>query len=89
MFTPWVTPTTGSIPDNGLRVALPKASPPSWAKMDPPDVASYFPQDRYPGLYDKRLTAAQQKWNAEMKPYRGRKVVTYDNCGSNLAHLFG
>ena len=35
------------------------------------------------------LTAAEQKWDAAMKPYRGRKVVTYHNSLPNFAKRFG
>src|SRR5690348_8108934 len=51
-------------PDNGRRIA--KGIAAKLGEMDPPDVG-YF-QERYQD-FDKRLTAAQQKWNAEMKPY--------------------
>jgi ABC-type Zn uptake system ZnuABC Zn-binding protein ZnuA len=34
------------------------------------------------------LTAAEQKWDAEMKPYHGRKVVTYHNSFTNFAKHF-
>ena len=45
-------------------------------ELDPTD-NSYF-QERFQD-FDKRLTAAEQKWDAEMGPYHGRKVVTYHN----------
>src|ERR1700758_4722264 len=59
-------------PDNGRRIAKGIAS--KLGDMSPSD-APYF-QSRYQD-FDKRLTAAEQKWDAEMKPFRGRKVVTY------------
>src|ERR1700737_1719632 len=59
-------------PDNGRRTARGIAK--KLADMDPED-AAYF-QQRFQD-FDKRLTAAGQKWDAEMKPYRHRKVVTY------------
>ena len=49
--------------------------------------ASYF-QERFQD-FDKRLTAAEQKWDADMKPYHGRKVVTYHNSLPNFAKHFG
>ena len=54
--------------------------------MRPRD-AAYF-QERFQD-FDKRLTAAEQKWEAEMKPYRGRKVVTYHRSFPNFAKHFG
>ena len=57
-----------------------------YAEMDPPNAATY--QQRFQD-FDKRLSAAQQKWDTEMKPFRGRKVVTYHNSLPNFAHHFG
>jgi zinc/manganese transport system substrate-binding protein len=71
-------------PDNGRRIAKGIAS--KLGEMDPAD-ASYF-QERFQD-FDKRLTAAEQKWDAEMKPYRGRKVVTYHRSFPNFAKHFG
>jgi ABC-type Zn uptake system ZnuABC Zn-binding protein ZnuA len=71
-------------PDNGRRIARGLAS--KLADMDPSD-AAYF-QERFQD-FDKRLTAAEQKWDAEMKPYRGRKVVTYHRSFPNFAKHFG
>jgi len=71
-------------PDNGRRIA--KGIAAKLADMDPAD-ADYF-QQRFQD-FDKRLTAAEQKWDAEMKPYRGRKVVTYHRSFPNFAKHFG
>ncbi|HZQ67624.1 MAG TPA: metal ABC transporter substrate-binding protein [Terriglobales bacterium] len=71
-------------PDNGRRVA--KGIAGKLAEQDPED-AAYF-QQRFQD-FDKRLTAAEQKWDAEMKPFRGRKVVTYHNSFPNFAKHFG
>jgi zinc/manganese transport system substrate-binding protein len=54
--------------------------------MDQGDRA-YF-QQRFED-FDKRLAAAEQKWDDEMKPYRGRKVVTYHRSFPNFAKHFG
>ena len=53
--------------------------------MDPSNGA--FFRDRFQD-FDKRLTAAEQKWDAEMKPYRGRKIVTYHRSAPNFAKHF-
>lgn len=70
-------------PDNGRRIARGIAN--KLGEMDQPD-ASYF-QERFQD-FDKRLTMAEQKWDAEMKPYRGRKVVTYHRSFPNFAKHF-
>jgi zinc/manganese transport system substrate-binding protein len=71
-------------PDNGRRIA--KGIADKLSDADPGD-AAYF-QQRFQD-FDKRLTAAEQKWDAEMKPYRGRKVVTYHRSFPNFAKHFG
>jgi zinc/manganese transport system substrate-binding protein len=71
-------------PDNGRRIAKGIAS--KLTEMDPAD-AAYF-QERFQD-FDQRLTAAEQKWDAEMKPYRARKVVTYHRSFPNFAKHFG
>src|SRR5207302_2133339 len=70
-------------PDNGRRIAHGIAN--KLAEMDPSD-GPYF-QERFQD-FDKRLSAAEQKWDAEMKPYRGRKVVTYHRSFPNFAKHF-
>lgn len=71
-------------PDNGRRIARGIAS--KLGDLDPED-AAYF-QQRFQD-FDKRLSTAEQKWEAEMKPYRGRKVVTYHRSFPNFAKHFG
>ena len=71
-------------PDNGRRIARGIAN--KLADMDPGDGA-YF-QQRFQD-FDQRLTAAEQKWDEEMKPYHGRKVVTYHRSFPNFAKHFG
>src|SRR5215471_9353223 len=71
-------------PDNGRRIARGIAG--KLSDLDPED-AAYF-QQRFQD-FDKRLTAAEQKWDSEMKPYRGRKLVTYHRSFPNFAKHFG
>jgi zinc/manganese transport system substrate-binding protein len=71
-------------PDNGRRIAHGIAN--KLAEMDPSD-GPYF-QDRFKD-FDKRLSAEEQKWDAAMKPYRGRKVVTYHRSFPNFAKHYG
>jgi len=70
-------------PDNGRRIA--KGISAKLSEVDPGDSA-YF-QERFQD-FDKRLTAAEQKWDAEMKPFHGRKLVTYHNSFPNFAKHF-
>ncbi len=71
-------------PDNGRRIA--KGIAGKLGDLDPGD-AAYF-QQRFQD-FDKRLSAAEQKWDGEMKAYRGRKVVTYHRSFPNFAQHFG
>jgi zinc/manganese transport system substrate-binding protein len=71
-------------PENGRRIA--KGIAGKLGELDASNSAYY--QERFQD-FDKRLTAAQQKWDAEMKPYHGRKVVTYHNSFPNFAKHFG
>ena len=71
-------------PDNGRRIA--KGIAGKFGDMDPED-AAYFQQRLQD--FEQRLAAAEQKWDAEMKPYRGRKVVTYHRSFPNFAKHFG
>ncbi|MCU1287024.1 MAG: periplasmic solute binding protein [Acidobacteriales bacterium] len=71
-------------PDNGRRVA--KGIAGKLGQMQPED-AAYF-QQRFQD-FDKRLTEAEKRWEEMMKPYRGRKVVTYHRSFPNFSKHFG
>jgi zinc/manganese transport system substrate-binding protein len=71
-------------PDNGMRIA--KGIQNKLAEMRPND-AAYFAQ-RY-DAFEQRLKQAEQKWLADMKPYSGRKIVTYHRSWPNFADHFG
>jgi zinc/manganese transport system substrate-binding protein len=71
-------------PENGRRIA--RGIQMKLAEMRPAD-AAYF-QQRY-DAFAQRLTEAEQRWDAEMKPYRGRRVVTYHRSWPNFAKRFG
>lgn len=71
-------------PDNGRRIAQGIAD--KLAALDREDSA-YF-QQRFQD-FNKRLTAAELKWDADMKPWRGRKIVTYHRSFTNFARHFG
>jgi len=70
-------------PDNGRRIA--KGIAGKLAQLDPAN-AAYFQQHFED--FDKRLTAAEKNWDDEMRPYAGRKVVSYHNSWPNFARHF-
>jgi ABC-type Zn uptake system ZnuABC Zn-binding protein ZnuA len=70
-------------PENGLRIS--KGIADKLSAMRPND-AAYFAQ-RY-SAFEQRLKEADQKWLAEMKPYAGRKIVTYHRSWPNFAEHF-
>jgi len=70
-------------PENGLRIA--KGVADKLSEMRPSD-AAYFGQ-RYSD-FEQRLKQADQRWLAEMKPYEGRKIVTYHRSWPNFAEHF-
>jgi len=71
-------------PENGRRIA--RGIQQKLAQMRPGD-AAYFEQ-RFQS-FSQRLTEAEKRWDAEMKPYHGRKVVTYHRSWPNFAKRFG
>jgi ABC-type Zn uptake system ZnuABC Zn-binding protein ZnuA len=70
-------------PENGLRIA--KGISDKLSEMRPGD-AAYFAQ-RYAD-FEQRLKQADQRWLQEMKPYEGRKIVTYHRSWPNFAEHF-
>jgi zinc/manganese transport system substrate-binding protein len=70
-------------PENGLRIA--KAIAEKLSEMRSND-AAYFAQ-RY-DAFEQRLKQSEQQWQAQMKPYAGRKVVTYHRSWPNFAEHF-
>jgi zinc/manganese transport system substrate-binding protein len=71
-------------PDNGLRVA--KGIADKLSQMRPNDT-TYFEQ-RY-SAFEQHLKEADEGWKAQMKPYAGRKIVTYHRSWPNFAEHFG
>jgi zinc/manganese transport system substrate-binding protein len=70
-------------PENGLRIA--KGIADKLSDMRSGD-AAYFAQ-RYTD-FEQRLRQADQRWLEEMKPYAGRKMVTYHRSWPNFADHF-
>ena len=71
-------------PDNGWLVA--QAISAKLIELSPSDEA-YIEQRT--SDFGRRLTEAQQRWEATMAPYRGLQVVTYHRTWSNFAERFG
>jgi zinc/manganese transport system substrate-binding protein len=71
-------------PDNGLRIA--KGIQNKLSEMRPND-AAYFAQ--HYDAFEQHLKQSDQQWQAQMKPYAGRKVVTYHRSWPNFAEHFG
>ncbi|MBI3663789.1 MAG: zinc ABC transporter substrate-binding protein [Acidobacteria bacterium] len=71
-------------PQNGLRIAQGIAE--KFSAMSPND-AAYFEQRL--ADFRKRIAAAEKRWDEQMKPYRGRKVVTYHRSWPNFTKRFG
>src|SRR5205085_2353131 len=71
-------------PDNGRRVA--KGIAEKLGQLDPPNAQFY--QQRFAD-FDQRLTAAEKRWEEQMRPYRGRRVVSYHRSFPNFAKHFG
>jgi zinc/manganese transport system substrate-binding protein len=71
-------------PENGRRIA--RGIQQKLAEMRPEDKA--FFEQRYQS-FSQQLTVAQKNWDDQMKPFRGRKVVTYHRSWPNFAKRFG
>jgi zinc/manganese transport system substrate-binding protein len=71
-------------PENGLRIA--KGIADKFSEMRPAD-AAYF-SGRYTA-FEQKIKQADQQWQAQMKPYAGRKIVTYHRSWPNFAEHFG
>ncbi len=71
-------------PENGRRIARGIES--KLAEMRPGD-AAYFEQ-RFQS-FSQRLSEAEKVWDERMKPFHGRKVVTYHRSWPNFAKRFG
>ncbi len=71
-------------PDNGRRVA--KVIQNTLSTLSPAD-AEYF-AGRYAD-FDKRLAEAEKRWDGQMAPYKGLKIVTYHRSWPNFADRFG
>lgn len=71
-------------PGNGRRMA--QAIRDKLSELSPNDQALFA--QRYAD-FDRRLAAAEQRWDAAMAPYKGTKIVTYHRSWPNFMERFG
>ena len=71
-------------PENGRRIA--KALRDKFSELRPDDTAFFAQRE---ADFEKRLTEAEKRWDAQMAPYRGRKVITYHRSWPNFCERFG
>ena len=74
----WLDPANGRVIAQTIRAKL--------QQLVPADRA-YFDQ-RYAD-FDKRLAAAEKRWDAALAPYKGAKLVTYHRSWSNFMDRWG
>jgi zinc/manganese transport system substrate-binding protein len=71
-------------PANGRRIA--QTIKDKLIQLSPGDRAVF--EQRYAD-FDKRLATAEARWDAEMAPYKGSKIVTYHRSWPNFMERFG
>src|SRR6267143_1455607 len=71
-------------PENGRRISQAIATKLTEIR---PDCASYFEQ-RFQA-FTLRLTESEKVWDQKMRPYRGRRVITYHRAWTNFLMYFG
>ncbi|MEO7191290.1 MAG: metal ABC transporter substrate-binding protein [Vicinamibacterales bacterium] len=74
----WLDPGNGRRIAQGIRDRLTQLSP-----ADRAFFAQHYDD------FDKRLAAAEQRWDAAMAPFKGTKVVTYHRSWPNFMERFG
>jgi zinc/manganese transport system substrate-binding protein len=70
-------------PENGKRIAQAIAA--KLSELDGANAAYYKQREQD---FESRVTAAIQRWKAQMAPYKGLKVVTYHRSWANFADAF-
>jgi zinc/manganese transport system substrate-binding protein len=74
----WLDPGNGRRAARGISIKL--------AALDSGNAVHF--RQRFQD-FDRRLSAAEQKWDDAMKLYRGQKIVTYHRSFTNFAKRFG
>jgi zinc/manganese transport system substrate-binding protein len=71
-------------PGNGVHIARAIA-----AKLSQLDAANAAVYTQRAADFERRLTAAVQRWKGQLAPYKGLKVITYHRSWTNFADAFG
>jgi zinc/manganese transport system substrate-binding protein len=71
-------------PGNGRRIA--QSIRKKLTELSPGDAAAFA--ERYAD-FDRRLGEAEKRWQSQMAPFKGTKIVTYHRSWSNFADAFG
>ncbi|MBZ5536941.1 MAG: metal ABC transporter substrate-binding protein [Acidobacteriia bacterium] len=71
-------------PENGRRIA--RGIQQKLAEIRPED--KVFFEQRFQS-FSRRLTVAEKNWDDQMKPFRGRNVITYHRSWPNFTKRFG
>jgi zinc/manganese transport system substrate-binding protein len=74
----WLEPGNGRLIAQAIRDKL--------SELLPADAAAFA--ERYDD-FDRRLSAAETRWDAVMAPYKGAKLVTYHRSWPNFMERFG
>jgi zinc/manganese transport system substrate-binding protein len=74
----WLDPNNGRLIAQAIRDKL--------SQLDPANRATF--EQRYAD-FDKRLAAAEKRWDAALAPYKGMKIVTYHRSWPNFMERFG
>ena len=74
----WLEPGNGRLIARAIRDRL--------SELSPADTASFA--RRYDD-FDRRLSAAETRWDVVMAPYKGAKLVTYHRSWPNFMERFG
>jgi zinc/manganese transport system substrate-binding protein len=74
----WLDPT------NGRRMA--QAIAQRLAELDPEDAAGFAARQQ---AFDRKVAAAEKRWDEMLAPYPGVKAVTYHRSWSNFVDRFG
>ena len=71
-------------PENGGRIARSIAA--KLSQLDAANAATYKQREED---FERRLTAAVQRWKGQLASYKGLEVVTYHRSWTNFADAFG
>jgi ABC-type Zn uptake system ZnuABC Zn-binding protein ZnuA len=74
----WLDPGNGRLIAQAIRDKL--------SELSPADTAAF--SQRYDD-FDRRLAAAEKRWDGVMAPYKGAKLVTYHRSWPNFMERFG